>query len=373
MRNKQRFLKLIAVLAVAVFMVLSLASCAMGGSSAASDANGEHGSLKWDYKKDGQTLTITGSGAMTAFTGTEDIAWSSVASSVKKVVVGAGITSVGDYAFFGMSSLSEVQLPDGLVSIGKLSFAYTPALEGITLPESLTTIGYGAFETSGIKAIALPANVKTISDRTFMYCDELETVTGSGVESIGKEAFAYCRALEGLRLPEGFDKTKIGENAFTEASANADNITVADNKITITYMFLDAADGKTVIKNANGERREANSEGYLYYPPEIEGYAAVHKEIHVTVGNVDKTVNVLYTKVEQETEADTSVDTGDANTAPKDEKLDPMTIVALVVMVIVIIAIIVGTLLFMRHDKKNSGSRTVRKDKDEKKDKKNKN
>ncbi len=372
MRNKHRFLKLIAVVAVAVFMVLSLASCAMGGSSVANDASGEHGSLKWDYRKDGQVLTITGSGAMNKFEVTEDMAWGDVASSVKKVVVGSGITSVGDYAFFGMSALTEVQLPDGLVSIGELSFAYTPALESIKLPASLTAIGYGAFETSGIKAIALPAGVKTVSERAFMYCDDLTSVTGAGVESIGKEAFAYCRALNSIKLPEGFDKTNVGENAFQNAGVNADKITVADNKIVVTYKFVDAADSEKIVAPYQGIKVDAGSEAYIYKAPEVEGYTAVAKEIMVTPGATDQTVVVTYNKVEQQTEADTSVDTGDTNTAPQDDKLEPMTIVALVVTVLIIIAIIVGTILFIRHDKKNSGSRTVRKDKDGKKDKKNK-
>lgn len=371
MRNKQRILKLIAVLAVAVFMVLSLASCAMGGgSSAASDANGEHGALKWEYKKDGQTLTITGSGEMKSFTGTEDMAWVSVASSVKKVVVGSGITTVGDYAFFGMSALAEVHLPDSVTSIGKLAFAYTSALESIELPASLTAIGYGAFETSAIKAIALPAGIITVPARAFMYCNDLTSVTGAGVKTVEKEAFAYCSELTTLKFSADFDKAD--ETAFNKAGVGADKIDVADNKITISYLFVDAADGKTVIKPANGERKEVNSAMYIYEAPVIEGYTAVNKEIAVTPGSVDQTVKVLYNKIEQATDTEESTDTEAPSAAPADEKLDPMTIVALVVSVVIIIAIIVGTIIFVRNDKKNSGSRTVRKNKDEKKDKKNK-
>ncbi|MBQ8849878.1 MAG: leucine-rich repeat domain-containing protein [Clostridia bacterium] len=371
MKNKKRFLKLIAVITVAMIMVFSLASCAMGGgTSSASDANGTHGSLTWDYKKDGQTLTITGSGTMTSFTGTEDVAWADVVTSVKKVVVGSGVTTVGDYAFFGMTQLSEVSLPDTVTAIGKLSFAYTPALTGIDLPDSLSSVGYGAFETSGLTAIALPASVTAISDRAFMYCNDLTAVTGSGVMSVGAEAFAYCSALDSIKLAEG---ATASATAFDNAKTN--KITVVDNKITIIYKFVDAADTAKDIKASESVSMDANAESYIYKAPEIAGYTAVKTDIMVTPTDVNQTVVVTYNKVEEEPETEAPVDTDQTAGSEDDGKLEPMTIVALVVTVLIIIGIIVGTILFIRHDKKNAGKgTTVRKNKDEKganKDKKN--
>ena len=52
-----------------------------------------------------------------------------------------------------------------------------------------------------------------------------------------------------------------------------------------------------------------------------------------------------------------------------DEGLKPGAIIALVVTALVIIGIIIGTVLFIRNDKKKSGSKTVRKNADEKKNK----
>lgn len=373
MKNKKRFLKIAAVVFAVVFMALSLASCAMGGSAVAGDASGDHGSLKWEYKKDGQTLTVSGSGAMKSFTSNEDIAWGAVATSVKKLVVKDGVTTVGDYAFFGMTALETVELPTGLTSIGKLSFAYTPALTTVIIPDTVKTIGMGAFETSGITAIVLPAELEKIESNTFMYCSKLTSVTGKSVKTVGEKAFAYCGALSTLKLSEG--APTVAENAFLETSFKKEDIKVADNKVKVTYKFVDAADTEKVIRYEGAVKE--SGESYDYAPPEIEGYELVNKLISVKVGSHDQTVVVTYTKIEMTTDTEkTPADSGDESEAPvtdpKDDKLEPMTIVALVVTVLIIIGIIVGTVLFIRHDKKNTGSRTVRKDKDAKKDKKNK-
>lgn len=340
MKNKKRFLKVISALIIAVLMIATFASCATGGSSAAADASGEHGSLKWDYKKDGQTLTITtitGTGAMENFEDNEDIAWGGVVTSVKKLVVGEGITSIGNYAFFGMSALEEVKLPSTLTSIGKLSFAFTSSLRTIELPAGVTTVSYGAFEASG-----------------------LTSVTGEGVTKIEDKAFAYCKSLDKLKFSNG--KPAVAEKAFLEA--NKSEIAAYDGTVTITFNLIDADGNKigTDIVSAN-----VNTE-YVYTPKPIAGYDPVSASITVKVENTAKTVSVSYNKVETETETESGSETEPVKD-PTDDKLEPLTIVALVVMVLVIIGVIIGVVLFIRNDKKNSDSRTVRKDKDSKKDK----
>ena len=378
MKNKKRFLKLAAVVFAVVFMALSLASCAMGGSAAAGDASGEHGSLKWEYKKDGQTLTISGNGEMTSFKGIEDIAWSSVATSVKKIVIEQGVTSVGDYAFFGMTMLEKVTFPaDGFIKIGKLAFAYTPALKTIDLPDTVAKIGYGAFETSGLTEIALPASLGTIEANTFKYCTSLTTVVGAKVTTVKDNAFAYCDALDTVKLSA--DRNAISETAFAETAFKAEKIKDADGKVKVTYKLVnvDAEEDEDPVLGWRGAILEIGSK-VEYHAPEIEGYEAVESTKTVRVGKLDMEVVISYN--EKGDAADkTPEDSGEAESGetdsgavqePTDDKLEPMTIVALVVTVLIIIGIIVGTVLFIRHDKKNTGSRTVRKNKDDKKNSK---
>lgn len=370
MKNKKRFLKIVSALIIAVFMVATLASCATGStSSVAKDADGTHGALSWVYKKDGQTLTISGTGEMTSFESNEDIAWGEIATSVKKLVIEEGVTAVGDYAFFGMIALEEVELPSSLVSVGKLSFAFTSALKSVEIPVSVTSLGYGAFEASGLVSVTLPAGINTIEANTFMYCDALTSVTGNGVTVVGDKAFAYCSALSVLKLSDG--NPTVSDSAFLETSLAKENVLAVDNKVTVTYNFVDADNTETVIGTFS-ESREMG-ETYEYVPQSIEGYEAVSASVTVVVENSNKVVNVSYKKIEETVESEeiTEAQT-EAEVAPEDDTLEPMTIVALVLTVLIIIGIIIGTVVFIRKDKKNSVSRTVRKNTDAKKDKKKK-
>ena len=341
MRNKKRILKVISALIIAVLMVATFASCATGSSSsAAKDAEGTHGdNISWVYKKDGQTLTITGTGAIADFESNSDIAWGDVVTSVKKLVIGDEITEIGNYAFFGMSALEEVKLPAGLTSIGRLSFAFTTSLKTVELPAGVTTIEYGAFEASG-----------------------LVSVTGKGITKIEDKAFAYCKSLDTLKFSESV--SEIAENAFYEANKTKADIGVYDGTVSVTFKLVDA-DGNKIGEEIIPVQVGAE---YVYTPKTIEGYEPASSSITVTVESTAKTVSVSYNKIQVETEPESETET-DQVADPDDEKLETWEIIALAVTVCVIIGIIIGVVLFIRNDKKKSGSRTVRKNKDEKKSK----
>lgn len=66
--------------------------------------------------------------------------------SVKKVVLGAGITEIKMEAFRGLKDLREVVLPEGLKKIGFSAFADCIELDNVVIPEGTTTIAAHAFE-----------------------------------------------------------------------------------------------------------------------------------------------------------------------------------------------------------------------------------
>ena len=191
--------------------------------------------LTWALNGD-DTLTISGTGAMTNYTSSTGTPWEARKSSIKKLVVNSGATTLGDYAFNGCVNLSAVTLPSGLKTVGSYVFSGCAALVSITfpntvtslgdycfsncdklrtvkLPGSLTSIGSDAFNNcSALTEIELPDSLTTLGSWAFSGCSNLQTVKlSSGMTGIPSYGFYYC-AISELTIPEGI--SSIGQSAF---------------------------------------------------------------------------------------------------------------------------------------------------------------
>lgn len=102
------------------------------------------------------------------------------ATTVTKLVIGEGITALGDYAFMDMKLLEEV---------------------------------------------VLPSTLKEISYQSFFGCPKLKTVKGGfGVTLIDSGAFASCTVLETIELSPVL--TEVAENAFADVAKSGKKLTV---------------------------------------------------------------------------------------------------------------------------------------------------
>lgn len=201
--------KLFAIILAMLIVAAALPTAAF----ATTVQSGECGdNLSYSFDDDG-TLTISGTGDMKNYTEFKRAPWNSFGSSIKRVVIGSGVTSIGDYAF-NYPNLTTVIFEENsqLKSIGWIAFNSCASLKSINLPDSLTTISTAAFGRSGLESITIPDNVTSIPNYAFTECSALKNVTiGSGVKSIGPYAFSGT-ALESLAIPDGV--TSIGEDAF---------------------------------------------------------------------------------------------------------------------------------------------------------------
>ena len=126
------------------------------------------------------------------------------------------VTSIGDYAFNGCTTLASITMPSSLTTIGGNAFQFTSALTSITIPNSVTTIGSFAFQSCPILAsITLPTNVSftILQSGLFQVCTSLASITiPNSVTSIGSTAFSNCRALTSITIPNSV--ATIGNDAF---------------------------------------------------------------------------------------------------------------------------------------------------------------
>ena len=134
------------------------------------------------------------------------------------VLLPDGITSIGDNAFYGCSSLITITLPESILSIGERAFYNCSSLTTITLPDSLTSIGERAFYwCTSLTTITLPEGLTSINAQVFDHCTSLTTINlPEGLTSIGRWAFDNCTSLTTINLPESI--TSIDGRAFSNCN-----------------------------------------------------------------------------------------------------------------------------------------------------------
>ena len=64
---------------------------------------------------------------------------------VKKYTIPSNVTSIGDSAFSGCSSLQSINITSSVTSIGNNAFYQCSSLQSINIPENVTSIGNSAF------------------------------------------------------------------------------------------------------------------------------------------------------------------------------------------------------------------------------------
>lgn len=179
------------------------------------------GNIQWRLYND-WTLHYYGTGEMESFN-IEHNAWKeNYFDDVKKVVIGEGITKIGDgerafdksQSYFGsMWGLTEAILPSTLKSVGNSAFEYS-SLSIVTLPEGLETIGDHAFRTTKLENIVIPASVTTLGEYAVGNCPFIKSITLMGTpETISQYAFYDLTNLKDFYLM-GDEEIDVTDNVF---------------------------------------------------------------------------------------------------------------------------------------------------------------
>ena len=111
--------KLLSLLLTASLLASLFVPFAGLGVFAEDVTSGTTGDCIWTLV--GGELTISGNGAMEDYSCFFDPApWG---TSITKVIIEDGVTSIGEDAFYNCTSLTSIVIPDSVTSIGKYAFA----------------------------------------------------------------------------------------------------------------------------------------------------------------------------------------------------------------------------------------------------------
>ena len=230
-------------------------------------ANGTCGeNLTWVLDSDG-LLKISGTGEMADYLSEENAPWYIYHSSITKVEIADGVTSIGSYAFENCEKIVHVTIPDSVTSIGDGAFAGCVAISEVSIPAGVTNIGRAAFQScstltninvdaanpnyksvggvlftkdgkalvqypAGIEAetYEVPGDVTEIYGAAFASCKLSTVKLHDGIKTIEDGAFAMCTNLVNINLPSGI--TRIGDAAFA-LCLKLGKITIPDG---VTYI-----------------------------------------------------------------------------------------------------------------------------------------
>lgn len=188
------------------------------------------------------------------------------------------VKSIGDYAFYGCSSLTSIEIPNSVKSIDYCAFSDCSDLTSIEIPNSVTSVGDFAFSgCSGLTSIEIPNSVTSIGRGAFLYCSGLTSVTiPNSVTTIGNFAFSGCSLtelvcyaetppfcdyiiLEGVNISLCTLKVPKGsKDAYRQADGWKDFVNIEE--VEVTGIEAVAAEGVsnadiTDIYDLNGRRR----------------------------------------------------------------------------------------------------------------------
>lgn len=195
---------------VSLLLALALVAALLTPAALATQKCGD--AITWSFNSTTKTLTLTGYGPMYNYASQKSPWYANYNTKIYTIVVGSGITSIGDYAFQDIRA--NVSLPDTVEVIGAHAFEHNYDGISINLPARLTTIGESAF--SNCRRVAfdvLPAGVTSIGKDAFSYCWAMQTLTlPEGLTRIEDYTFYCCYNLTSVTLPQSL--TFLGKNAF---------------------------------------------------------------------------------------------------------------------------------------------------------------
>ena len=113
------------------------------------------------------------------------------------VILGEGVTAIGDRAFYECPNLIFAQLGNNVTSIGEWAFYHCENMVSAVIPDSVKSIGdYAFYNCAGITSVVLGNGLNDIGAYSFYGCCALlDIVIPENVKSIGKYAFYECNKL----------------------------------------------------------------------------------------------------------------------------------------------------------------------------------
>ena len=197
-------------------------------------------------------------------------------SGVTSLSLPAGLTSIADGAFDGMTGLQTIMLAEGNTNfVVNYNVLYNQDISQIlcfpklragnyTMPSTITQIANTQFHNRvNLTGITLSANLKTIPDYAFQGCNQLQfAVIPSSLETIGAHAFEDLPNLAQVTFEAGSKLKTINECAF-QYCIKLQNLTLPASLETIgSFAFQNCAGIDQLVFEAGCKLKTINESAF---------------------------------------------------------------------------------------------------------------
>ena len=173
---------------------------------------------------------------------------------ITSITIPDSVTTIGDYAFSGCTSLTSINIPNSVTTIGLSAFSKCTSLTSITIPNSVTTIGDYAFSRcSSLTSINIPQSVTEKTDigrGAFKDCTGELIINSKYIEQENVDPVSETWLDESK-----FSKLTIGKNIVVIATGMFSNYTpltslsIPYSSSTRVTIGKDAFNGCTSLKS----------------------------------------------------------------------------------------------------------------------------
>ena len=228
---------------LSLFLILCTIVTLVTTAPVIAETSGKCGeNVTWIYENG--TLTISGTGDMWDYIRMNEAPWYEYHDTIKTAVIQAGVTSIGNWAFWDCNNLVYIDIPSSISSIGERSFYKCYSLTTVKISGAVENIATDAFyycsklsridvdvnnacyssingnlynknKTTLIqyatgkndRSFEVPNNVTSIDDQAFCGCSELiNVIIPDSVASIGYWSFRDCSGLTSINVDENNKK-----------------------------------------------------------------------------------------------------------------------------------------------------------------------
>ena len=175
--------------------------------------------ISWSIDSEGK-LEISGTGAMKNYED-DDPPWMTFSGNISEIIIGNGVTKIGDFAFGCCRNAKKVVIADSVSYIGEGAFGIS--INELTMPASASICRENdmAFRGSAQKVHLTKGTgiIQSFSTTPYKTCryygyapwsSSRELIIDDGIVTVGDAAFYKCKAL--VSIPSGI--SRFGANSF---------------------------------------------------------------------------------------------------------------------------------------------------------------